>query len=279
MSKPIKRYFRKEYLNRFLKDFNFLFTKIQLSKGELDLRLRSDYFNLYYKGCSLAKVDFKLKHYEITIHKKFADNVFDGDKRIIRDRHNAGDYSLYKLDSGLLRSFFQKKYLNKLCSNIKKVNYGEEIVFEQMLITDNLNRAGTIIIDRQVTETGLRRKRLDLLALKRVKGSKYQFSVLEVKLGNNKELSGEVGKQLKGYIDHISKKQNFVDWKKCYEENYRQMKMAGLFTIPACKEIEIIKGVEGVVVVGAYSGIADEKIETLKKRHHQIKVKQCKNLL
>jgi len=50
---------------------------------------------------------------------------------------------------------FQKKYLDKLFSNIKEVNYSEEITFEQMLITDNSDRSDLIIIDRQVTETGM----------------------------------------------------------------------------------------------------------------------------
>ena len=40
--------------------------------------------------------------------------------------------------------------------------------FEHILITDNLGRNDLIIIDRQVTETALKGKRIDLLALKQV---------------------------------------------------------------------------------------------------------------
>jgi hypothetical protein len=279
MPKLIKRYFKPDYFNRFLNNFNFLFEKIKKSKGELDLRIRDNYFNLYYKGCSLSKVAFRQNDYEITIHKKFANKVFTSDKRIKNIGRNNENYSRYKLKDSLLRPFFQKKYLDKMCSRIKKENYGEEIIFEHMLITDNLNRAGMIIIDRQITDTALNGKRVDLLALKRTKGNEYRFWVLEVKMGNNNELAGEVGKQIKSYVNHISGNQNFNAWKQCYEENYRQMKMAGLLIVPPYKEIEIVKGVEGIVIVGAYSGIGNEKIADLKKRYPHIKVKQYKNLL
>jgi hypothetical protein len=42
--------------DRVCKDFGFLVERIHKEQGELDLRLRDNYFNLYYKGNSLAKV-------------------------------------------------------------------------------------------------------------------------------------------------------------------------------------------------------------------------------
>ena len=52
----MKRYFSDEKFERLCKDFAFLVSKAKDYKGELDIRLRDNYFNLYYKGNSLAKI-------------------------------------------------------------------------------------------------------------------------------------------------------------------------------------------------------------------------------
>ena len=56
----INRFFSPENLERMKIDFKFLFEIIEDKdfRGELDLALRDNYFNLYYKGNSLAKVVF-----------------------------------------------------------------------------------------------------------------------------------------------------------------------------------------------------------------------------
>ena len=59
--------------------------------------------------------------------------------------------------------------------------------------------------------------KMDLLALKRKNVSDYHFCVLEVKLGNNPELQGDVISQLKGYVDRIGN--HFDDYRDCYEQN------------------------------------------------------------
>jgi len=161
--------------------------------------------------------------------------------------------------------------LRRISSNIKNVNYGEEIAFEQMIITDNMERDDWFIIDRQVTETSFQ-KRLDLLALKQIKENKYQFIVIEVKLGNNSDLEGKVFDQLTHYVEHIN--DNFDNWKQSYEKYYRQVKQTGIFNSPSFESVEIIKDVKGMVAVGGYSGIANEKIVSLKSRYPDIEVKQ-----
>ena len=118
-----------------------------------------------------------------------------------------------------------------------------------MLITDNLNRKDFIMIDRQVTETGMDAK-LDLLALRKGKGNQFCFEVIEVKLGNNKELSLDVGEQLSRYTKHI--KSNIKDWIHCYKEVYGQLKTLRLLDKLPWKEIEIGQEVKGLVVVGGY---------------------------
>ena len=141
-----------------------------------------------------------------------------------------------------------------------------------MLITDNLDREDFLIIDRQVTETALRRKRMDLLALRQIAGNRFHFIVIEVKLGNNPELRSAVANQLNGYIKHI--REHFGEWKASYEETYRQMKCMWLFDQPRNEQIEILSDVEGLVVVGGYSGTAKESIKELESKFSDIQVKQ-----
>ena len=269
-----------ENLQRFLKDFDFLFVIIRESKGELDLRLRDNYFNLYYKGNSLAKIKFIKDCYGISIHEKFVghddDEIFKDDDRFFRQGKPMGNYLVYSVTSKLLHPFLQVKYLRRLSSNIKNVNYGEEITFEQMMITDNMERDDWFIIDRQVTEASFQ-KRMDLLALKQIRENKFQFIVIEVKLGNNSDLEGKVVDQLTHYAEHIN--DNFDNWKQSYEKYYCQIKQTGIFNSPSFESVEIIKDVKGMVVVAGYSGIARKKIESLKSKYPDIEVKQFSHRL
>lgn len=272
----IKRYLSEKVYERFLKDYKFLFNKIKESDGELDLKLRDDYFNLYYKGYSLAKIELRNTPYKISINKKFSSGVYEKDSRFGKCT-DKNDYQCFSIDANLLHAFLQNKYMKRLFSNIKEVNSGAEVTFEQMLITDNIEREDFFIIDRQISETTLKRKRLDLLAIKQNKDNKYHFVVLEVKLGNNKELKKEVGKQLDSYKKHID--QHFHEWKDCYEKNYQQMKKTNIFEKPHFEKIEIENKTEGIVVVGGYSGLGETSIKELKKKYPGINVKLFKNQL
>ncbi len=275
----MKRYIDNPLWNQIQKDFKFLFQSITKSNGELDIRLRDQSFNIYHRGNSLASVCFSNKKavYIIEINSKFSDGVFDKDIRIIgcKTSPNGAAVSKYFVPVTLLHPFFQEKYLKKLVSNIKKVNYSGELVFEQMLITDNLYNSQLLIIDRQVSETALNRKRMDLLGLQHVKDNKFHFVVLEVKLGNNKELKSDVGIQLNDYINHIEK--NFIDWKLNYEVVYKQLKQLCIYPNFTIDQIEIVDPVEGWVVVGHYSGIANQSIAKLKLLYPNIVVKQFWN--
>ena len=62
-------------LGAFLRDFAFLFRHICREQGELDLRLRNNYFNIYHRGNSLAKVT-RVRDggsWEVEISSQFAD--------------------------------------------------------------------------------------------------------------------------------------------------------------------------------------------------------------
>ena len=269
----IKRYFSKDNFKRIKQDFKFLINLIDTSYGEFDFAIRDNYFNIYYKGNSLAKVKPKEDNfYKVSINSKFFDNTKADDPSFYTTKKDSNNIIL---SNKQLHRFFQKKHLIEFASRIKKIHYSEEIVFEQSLITDNLNREDFIFIDRQITDTKLKRKRLDLLGLKQVKENQYKFIVLEVKLGNNTELKSKVASQLDGYVQHINK--NFDDYKKCYEKHFEQKRELGLIKIPSFNNIEIVKPVEGIIVVGGYSGLAKEQIKELKKAYPHLIIKHFTN--
>ena len=205
--------------------------------------------------------------YRIDINKKFYPPSLKKDNRF--SDTPSGDYQVIITTSDLLHPLLQKRSLKEIYSKIKNVNFSEELVLEQMLITDNLNRDDLILIDRQVTDSQIS-GRMDLLALKQVQGNQYQFLVLEVKMGNNPELEDKVADQIKSYVAHITER--FKEYKTCYEKNYLQKKIWGLFENPNWDAIEIVPNVQGMIIVGGYSGLAKEQIDVLKKNYPTIKV-------
>ena len=272
----IKRYLSDENLQRFKTDFKNLIKIINNSNGELDLAIRDNYLNIYYKGNSLAKISHKAPNkYKVNIHRKFFEGT-DADNPVFFDAKTISNnyVSLTLTAKKPPLRFLQQKHINQFCGKIKQVNYGEEIVFEQALITDNLERDDLIIIDRQITDKALSRKRMDLLAIEKIdaKLSKYRFLVIEVKLGNNPELENDVAKQLNGYVKHIEK--HFNDFKECYEKMYEQKCQIGLLNARAFPSIEIEKPVKGVVVVGGYSILAKKSIANLKTAFPELQVNQ-----
>jgi hypothetical protein len=181
-----------------------------------------------------------------------------------------------------------KQTLDRIASRIKKVNWGEEVAFEQMLITDNPPQPEFMIIDRQITGGALGRKRLDLLALRQVEagGNEYGFVILEVKLGNNPELEGDVlKKQLRPYIGMLTS--DLANFAKCYENTYSQMRRMGLLCNKMPEEVKIVGPVEGIIVVGGYSGMAEiaiKKLRQLKKSppdpiEKQLSIWRCPSIL
>jgi hypothetical protein len=269
----IKRYFSDENLKRIKRDFKFLINLVNSSLGEFDFEIRDNYFNIYYKGNSLAKVEPKKDDfYKVSINVKFFDKT-RADNPIFYTTKK--DNNNIILTNKQLHRFFQLKHLTEFASRIKKIHYGEEIEFEQSLITDNLNRDDFIFIDRQVTDNKLKRKRMDLLALKQVKGDQFKFLVAEVKLGNNREIENEVVSQLDDYVKHIEN--NFSDYKKCYEKQFKQKRELGLIKNPAIDSVNIVEPVEGIILIGGYSGIARKQIEELKKAFPHLQIKHFIN--
>lgn len=272
MKNPIiKRYISDRVAFEHIKfDFRFLIEKIKQSGFEYDLQIRDNYFNLYYKGNSIGKVSYKRAHghYEVIIHHLFIDDR-------IKKRFNPvpkNRYLIFTISRKQLHPLFSSQNLKSMASKVKKVDFQEEIIYEQILMTDNINREDLIIIDRQVMDK-VSKTKMDLLGLKKKTGSDYQFCVLEVKLGNNPELQGDVISQLKGYVDRI--KNHFDDYRDCYEQNFIQKWELGLISNPS--KIKIVQDVIGAVVVLGYSGISEQYIRKLKKKDRSVKVIQLSN--
>lgn len=264
----IRRFFSESKFNAVKNDLRFLVNAVNNSYGELDFQIRpGDKINIYYKGNSLAELSFSGGLYRVKVHskfnlkkavsndpsKRFSDYEFREDK--------SGQYVTARVEPKLIYAFLQKKVLETLMSSIKKVNNGEEIGFEQSLITDNLNRQEYIIIDRQVGGGGIDGM-LDLLALRQVAPQKYNLEAIEVKLGNNKELSKKVFTQLDDYVKAIE--DNVEGFKHCYQQNYAQKKALGLFPSHWADSIEIQDNVTGKIAVGSYLQIGEKYIKDLR---------------
>jgi len=275
---PIRRYFSEENLKRVSKDFKFLLKMVQNRYGEYDFAIRDNYFNIYYQGNSIAMVRInKAPRYTIVMSEKFFDGTkADNPKFYISKTYKDAKVRI-KLETRQLHRFFQVKHIEDFSSRVRKVNNGEEINFEQALITDNMNREEYIIIDRQTTDTLLKKKRMDLLALRQVNDNKYNFEVVEVKLGKNKELKDAVISQLDFYVSHI--RNNFIEYKNCFETNYEQKKKLGLIETPNFESIDIVGDVKGIIVVGGYYGYGLKHINELKENHPSANVTQFRNVL
>jgi hypothetical protein len=263
-------------LGNFQKDFIDIIKQVIKSKGELEISIRKDKVNIYYQGNSLALISFQNnKKYKVTINKKFIEKT---DIESIKDFIQSKDSKTYILKSKKeAHHFFQTKHINQICQKIRSVHYREELKCEQEIMTDNLNRTDLIIIDRQVSDKEHDRKKIDLLALRQKELNKYQFIVVEVKLGKNRELKDEVATQLKNYMDHID--DHFGDYKTCYEKQFEQKRKLGIIKVPDIDKLIIEKPVEGLIVVVGYSGIGKENITKLLNKYPYLQIKPFERLI
>lgn len=266
-----KRWIDPKYFDRVLDDCGFLFQRLQDSCGEFDLRIRNNYFNVYYRGNNLAKVDVMRNGYKISIHKEFADPVIDSTKF---PSTFSNTYREYRADGKTLRQLLSRKVMESLASKIKKRNFSEELVLEQMILTDNWDSSELLLLDRQVTGGALGQKQMDLLALAPVDGDqcRCRFLVLEIKLGNNPELAGPVGNQVMNYQRALDS--GFAEYRETYEKQFLQLKAMGFFRHWKADRIMIEKPVGACIIVGGYSGFARAKLKQLQSQHPTVKVGQ-----
>jgi len=204
-------------------------------------------------------------------------------ERYSSNSRSSGNYVRFIVQPANLHRFFRRSNMDSLSSKIRGVHYGEEITFEQMLITDNPPSNKFIIIDRQVADRASKAQ-IDLLALRRnSEDNPFHLQVIEVKLGRNEELLEKVGWQLNKYVDHV--RQHIRAYADCYEKNYQQKKELELFGPDFPDNIEIERDaqtVQGLVVVCGYSQLGGKAVENLEKRIEEndwsIKVHQVERL-
>lgn len=268
----MNRYLSEENLGRVKKDFGPVLKRVIESCGEYDLRLREDYFNIYCRGNSLAKIEFGVDGaYEVSINKRFAEGVFDGDRRFAPPRVS-DDTLVWRVTGKLVNPFFQTTHLRKLAKNIDYVDHSEEANFEQQIIADNLDNPNRLIVDRQILHPGRRNDKLDLLALVRPSaGAEFNFHVIEVKMGNNPELSEKVAGQLDRYCALV--KTNVESWKKGYRKTVEQLRALEFFPSLDLSSLKIGSSVTGSIDVFGYSGIAKTAIRQLKLKRPDLRVK------
>ena len=271
MPEIIERYLDDENVERVERDFKYLLSAKNRYFGELELAFRKGRLSLYYRGNSLATISFRPEGmYRIETHQRFLKYL---DEVTTAPFEESGEYRRAEVDAQGAHRILQRDNIDKLMKAIRDVNHSEETTFEQILITDNPPAPGFLLIDRQVRDLHLRRQ-LDLLGLQRLDDGRYGFVVLEVKMGNNKELSGAVADQLQCYVDHIRVPEHGNAWARCYERNYaqkRRLRWIDGDDMPA--EIEIDGSqVEGLVVVGGYSQQAAAQVRLLKAAHPDLKV-------
>ncbi len=286
MTEPvIRRYFSDPtQLAKVTKDFRNLIRAINASRGEYTLQLRQDSFNVYYRGSSLASVrPSGGDRYSVRIHRRFLEGPVlerlsqQSDGMPYGGEHDrASDIRFFVRPPDLPR-FFRSEHLRAIASNIARVNYSEELTFEQVLMTDNPPSETLIVIDRQIADHAWNRQ-MDLLALARDSASgPFYFLVIEVKMGKNPELREKVGQQLTDYLDHI--REYMGDYIDCYRMNYRQKTSMGLLDVGFPDDVQIEERVEGLVVTGGYTLRSEEATENLLQEYPGIRVQIMKNVI
>lgn len=161
---------------------------------DLDLQIRENYLNIYFKVNSLLKLDeITPQKYKITLHYKFRANCS------IPDLLSSPE---------TVSAFLQAVPLIK--ENVLQHKSSIETEFEQMIIRANndepRNSSEYFIVDRQHTEGEY--GRFDLTRIywprnKRRKGDIIPLCLMEIKYALNPDIS-EVQEQIRRYYDSIA---------------------------------------------------------------------------
>jgi hypothetical protein len=184
------------FVNNLKNGFLWGLNQRAINDTDLDIQIRSNYINIYYKGNSLLKLtEFAPDRYRIELHPKFTQGVTIADL----------------IDESTTQLFLDQIPFIK--ENILK--YGEsslEVEFEQMIIRSNnyepRNNSEYFILDRQITAG--KEGRFDLTGIywkrsHRRKDQEVPLSLIEVKYALNPDIQN-VHDQLSRYYQAVHDK-------------------------------------------------------------------------
>lgn len=206
--------------------------------ADLDIQIRDNYINVYYKGYSLAKISPSKNGYEILAHQKI--NPSQRIQVVTADDMRSYIGTIPTIKASILH--LQKHSL--------------EIEFEQLLIRANnyieKNNSEFFVVDRQYQD---KQNRFDLSGIfwpsigRRGNGS-VRASVIEVKYGLNKDIA-LLHKQVQRYYDAIDKSPTFFEE---IQALLRQKLDLGLIRgtderIHAMKSLKVINDIHSLVIL------------------------------
>ncbi|MDP8260704.1 MAG: hypothetical protein P9L96_06915 [Candidatus Gygaella obscura] len=198
-----------EYLRQLMTRGSLSFLRNSKLIGKnIDIQIRNNYINLYYKGASLIRFEWKNRsNYEIKISEAYFEPVSPKGMGVCpspsKDKEGKDRLRVFKYDIVSIRQLRQnfKDIVSQFKKNIDYLGRGKENVFEQLFIESNLNQKnepGFIILDRQIVVEGL--KRLDLVALSKLENSiEYRMNLIELKYGEDSRIAEVHDKQLDMY--------------------------------------------------------------------------------
>ncbi len=211
--------------------------------ADIDVRLRSNYVNLYFRGRSLARIVGRSRHpAKLEIHHKYVLENQIGEYT----GHRTGDYVRFDVDGP-----FAVIYADHLDALIKHAQryVGPEEVVEEKLLKSNDSKVTVCCFDRQIQVPRTRRT-LDLLGL--LSSRDPTLVAIEVKRYPDSRIQ-HVSQQLHDYLEILDpKKQGLrTDVARSYRKVCKQLRALGL---PAPHPAQITSGmrVEGLVIVYDY---------------------------
>ena len=210
----------------------------------LDVRLRDNYLNLYFRGRSLAKIAGRHRGpAKLKIHQKYAVANRIGDRAGRRGK----DYCDFDVDAA-----FAEVYAAHVDTMIERARryVGPEEDVELRLLERNHSTATVCCFDRQVQVPGTRRT-LDLVGL--LAGRVPALVAIEVKRYPDPRIQ-RVPQQLHEYMEILDPTHEGLraDVARSYRTVCEQLRKLGL-PAPDPKQITVGMPVKGLVIVSDYN--------------------------
>ena len=212
--------------------------------AELDVRLREDYLNVYFRGRSLARIVGRSRRpARLEVHHKYlvADRIgaFAG-RRI-------GDHCVFEVDADFAGGYVA--HLNEIIERAR-CHVGPEESVELRLLQRNDSAAAVCCFDRQIQVPGTRRK-LDLMGL--AAGDVPALVAIEVKRYFDQRIQ-DVPRQLHEYLQIFDPKREGLraDVAQSYRTVCEQLRILGL-SAPDPTKITEGMPVCGLVIVSNYN--------------------------